>query len=1283
MQVLDRQTTASSPASAPLDGVRIKLCSTGQLKELPRGKTTIGSSPRCNIRLQEPGIQPLHCLIVRDGQNLTVRRWAGETLLNGQRLDESPLAVGDSLQVGAVELEVVHEAQTTAAKVAPVAKVTTPTPAPVTMKQPAPASMPVNTSAPQVTSRAQIEQSQTQEKLVALREELQLAVKQRETAANELRAAAADLAAARQRIREQESAIVVYQPLALQNDKLTRRAQELETRLGELTEQLKKAEAERQALTERASALSADIEFGEAEIARLTERNDELSAQNGNVGYERASLQERIGELQANLDALAGDQGQLDERLQLVLAEKQASEHERHGLSEKVASVYAELEAAATENSRLQQTNLELSNQVADVCSQRDELQRRTGELQANVQSLDEEKRSIEQERQMLADRVGSVSAELVRVEAERSRLQQLMDELSNQHTMAHSEREQLVFRNAEIAQERESLHRQCEELRANLDSLAAQKVELESAYRLLVESDEVRSAELRETQAEIANLRVRQEELESKVWALTSERDEISRKCDGLESQLQAVSREFESAELDRRELTTELTNSQEYREHLQVELQAANCAKSAADEKHAELAAECERLRGETGQMGELERKLREAVADRESTSSELYNALLQLAEVQERDEHNQTFASAQQALRDELDKSAIEVADLTAQVERLAAQHANAEAARAELAQQQSATAEAQVQLANEKMALEESLADLRDDLATAKEREAAARQREAAAQEREAEFAAQVQVAEEWRRKYEQLAAKEAALTEAVAALQAQLENQAASDSNSEQLFAQHQESIAEYEQQIAAATESVARLEEQLTEAASFTRTFEQSRHEWNSERAELEGHTADLMQQVSELEARLSEALQSRPISYSQSPVNESVDAEKATAEAAWESKETDMPASVMDWSARDNSEVDAFATPSEPEAPAENVSWGQTPATNDWATPPQDESTPDQRFGWGTEEPANEPGFESTAGWGPESRFQSPAGDAFESPREEATPEPAAFQSAPSAFAAAADPASAPKAEPTSFIERYSHLFADDKPAADAASLQPELRQPLVDDRRPQQRTSAPANTVAPLSGDDEESIEQYMSKLLQRVRGDEQPAESTAKPQITPAMQAPSGPLGYEPSPMQAEKTMSLSAISLRDSLINGESTASLDGSPRKASMPAPQTDLEALRALANESARRAISRHSFRKYRRNALTKMIVSTLAGVTSLWLMLESPGWLDMQFIAACVSMAIAAYWGAETFRTLLESFRIAAKDETEVEIEEISAELKARLPIDAVGESK
>jgi pSer/pThr/pTyr-binding forkhead associated (FHA) protein len=69
--------------------------------------TTIGAGPTCSLRINVAGVRPLHCVIARDSQGYTIRRWTNDTLLNGQVFTESPLSVGDRLQLGPVEFEVV------------------------------------------------------------------------------------------------------------------------------------------------------------------------------------------------------------------------------------------------------------------------------------------------------------------------------------------------------------------------------------------------------------------------------------------------------------------------------------------------------------------------------------------------------------------------------------------------------------------------------------------------------------------------------------------------------------------------------------------------------------------------------------------------------------------------------------------------------------------------------------------------------------------------------------------------------------------------------------------------------------------------------------------------------------------------------------------------------------------------------------------------------------------------------------------------------------------------
>ena len=107
------------------------------------------------------------------------------------------------------------------------------------------------------------------------------------------------------------------------------------------------------------------------------------------------------------------------------------------------------------------------------------------------------------------------------------------------------------------------------------------------------------------------------------------------------------------------------------------------------------------------------------------------------------------------------------------------------------------------------------------------------------------------------------------------------------------------------------------------------------------------------------------------------------------------------------------------------------------------------------------------------------------------------------------------------------------------------------------------------------------------------------------------------------------------------------------------------------------EALRALANETARRAIGVHATKKHRRDAVSRFIVASLAGMTSLWLMLLRTDWRDLQFVSACVSLLIAAYWAGQTYRTLLDLARAGAYDDSDLDFDEELDDLNPPLPID------
>lgn len=69
-------------------------------------KCTIGSDPACTLQLEEFGIRPLHCLILRGESQTIVRSWDSDAQLNGADFFDAVLQPGDRLSLGPIELEV-------------------------------------------------------------------------------------------------------------------------------------------------------------------------------------------------------------------------------------------------------------------------------------------------------------------------------------------------------------------------------------------------------------------------------------------------------------------------------------------------------------------------------------------------------------------------------------------------------------------------------------------------------------------------------------------------------------------------------------------------------------------------------------------------------------------------------------------------------------------------------------------------------------------------------------------------------------------------------------------------------------------------------------------------------------------------------------------------------------------------------------------------------------------------------------------------------------------------
>ena len=267
---------------------------------------------------------------------------------------------------------------------------------------------------------------------------------------------------------------------------------------------------------------------------------------------------------------------------------------------------------------------------------------------------------------------------------------------------------------------------------------------------------------------------------------------------------------------------------------------------------------------------------------------------------------------------------------------------------------------------------------------------------------------------------------------------------------------------------------------------------------------------------------------------------------------------------------------------------------------------------------------------------------------------------------------------------ATRPKPQQTSFIERYSHMFGEEgaEATAPAAPVQ-QMPAPVVISPPPREAGIARSVVAEPKTAlsEDEESVEQYMAKLLERMRRDAPAGASSQAPPATAEETAAEEAAAEESASQRRVAAAKAEAAQAEPSEPMSEADAEREIATWRSgdrTPMAPASDLGALRAIANQTARRAISRHQLAKHKRVATTKVIVSTLVGMTSLWLMLLAPKLHDLQFIAACVGLVAAAYWAGEAFRALLRSRKAAAYRGSDDDLLQDSGEHQhAGLPID------
>jgi len=78
----------------------------GQIVRVEADRCSIGSREDCTLRLEAPGVHPVHCFVLRGKHGTVARRWSPDTRLNGRTFRDAYLRGGDRLSIGTVEFEV-------------------------------------------------------------------------------------------------------------------------------------------------------------------------------------------------------------------------------------------------------------------------------------------------------------------------------------------------------------------------------------------------------------------------------------------------------------------------------------------------------------------------------------------------------------------------------------------------------------------------------------------------------------------------------------------------------------------------------------------------------------------------------------------------------------------------------------------------------------------------------------------------------------------------------------------------------------------------------------------------------------------------------------------------------------------------------------------------------------------------------------------------------------------------------------------------------------------------
>ena len=1220
------ETSTMKPSVVAMStGVSIRVVEPGAAERsiaLALGKSTVGSSDRCHVQLTDTSARPLHCLLVAEGSEVTVTRWAPGALLNNNEFASAPFHPGDVLQIGEAQLVLVIEANVvdvpasepaaSAPAVADLPEASFQSPAtPASFPASPPHAHPTEPVASPVANSAEVDQ---------LVERLQIANANARTRCRSLLEALRSLrgqsSAANNRIDELQSQLastlaereeVFTQLSKLRDDaseKESQSSEEVERLIGELTAAYEKASTAEAALATQVS----ESEQVRAELATLQGQREQWEQVRSAGELQRTKLAQALADREQQVEMLQGE-------LEKIREAADKADACRVEQTEALEVLQAELEIAQAEKAELaaaQEQSLRYQQEIEQSLSDSEEnlavfqleLEKFQLTSRQTEKELGERKAALEE----LQLEFGQLSEERDQLAAKRTEYQ--LSEQGWEHEIA-SRDEQIQQLSSEIA---------CLEAKIaeSSQAVAGQTAEVEQVQRQLDTVTQERD-QLLVAQAEQVE---RLEQWEQTVAARDQRIQELEAEHEGICEVLQSVEKgAFEQVDFCNK-LEDQLGTIREERDQLASAVpeqrELIRQLQTTIAERDGQIGLLSDEFSKASERLSQLETQLAQRNASHETLESQLVEANVRCEQLETSNGHSE---ASKQEFEQQLAKYRNQIKQLQQDVDAAEQQRDALERTIADGSQSQESIQQQFSQLQtrydqlesnyqselDRRQQLDQQLAE-RDqdiqlfqvDLSTAK-----------ADQERNAELVSTLQ------QERETLNLQLTGLREELAAREAADSDQpmgGASTADEAQLVR-----IAQLEQDRA---ELLRRLEEQQQQTDHLGSEMEQA-HEClgPADEATQDGVGSPFDEGASTSDETASEA----------SDADVGFDVE---APVSW-----DVPTSTSEFDEHDPYADDA---PYEPYTPADQEAVVDESATHDDLTDEFDapvadadasESDDSDREPTGPldEAPKN---FDGAVNESVEpSEFEAAGTTAFDAPQDEPEARTQDFQ-------------------PTSFIDQYQHLLEDDN-GAGPESLQPVQPQAASPEPR-ENRLGAELDAMGSDQDDDsEEALQAYMSNMLSRMRGDTS-SEPTPAPQVRNDEK-----LNQNPDPVEA-----VSAV-LENVTPQASAEQPVDDEPfdleklkRSSAKPTLPADLSAMRELANSSARGAIAEHHKRRHVEKAVGLFIVCLVAvavGGYMLWAAIAEQRLLGANFIGGSIASVVGSVGAVKLFGVAVSAIRMGS----------------------------